>query len=361
VCPGGANKGAYQAGAIAGLAEREGRHDGEPLDFDLVTGASSGAINAYFTATARYSSLRAFWHDFPRSHALRVKPRYARTTGSAELRDARLRKRVELLARDLLGRGVAGLRLLVALLLNQKGILDASAAGTLIDKYFDARTPIHIPLYLAATSITRQERVLFLAAPTTPDGLRRHASNATMLVSLDRPRIVEVNGALLGRALFASAALPILFDPVIMTVPTSPGISEEFVDGGLIDNAPVEAARCAAASLHVIDVDPPEQPGGRHVRYRDAIDVAVGVYNTIQRRMSEQQVELLAADIAARRRRAAADSAEAADAAGRLHLIRPVSALPGKYMDFFDQQSFDKAFEIGRRDGLRGWEPYRLV
>src|SRR5262249_51935912 len=50
VLTGGVNRGAYQAGAIAGLVEKAGLADGQPLDYDMVAGSSIGSLNAYFVA-----------------------------------------------------------------------------------------------------------------------------------------------------------------------------------------------------------------------------------------------------------------------------------------------------------------------
>jgi hypothetical protein len=43
VLTGGINRGAYQAGWICGIAAAAGLRDGQPLDYDVVTGASIGA------------------------------------------------------------------------------------------------------------------------------------------------------------------------------------------------------------------------------------------------------------------------------------------------------------------------------
>ena len=44
VLSGGGSFGAYQAGVVQALVEQQGVSDGQPLDFDLVTGTSIGGL-----------------------------------------------------------------------------------------------------------------------------------------------------------------------------------------------------------------------------------------------------------------------------------------------------------------------------
>jgi NTE family protein len=63
ILSGGAERGAYQAGAIQALTEIQRVKDGEPLDFDLVCGASIGALNGFMVATAQYTALARMWRS----------------------------------------------------------------------------------------------------------------------------------------------------------------------------------------------------------------------------------------------------------------------------------------------------------
>ncbi|HTJ27440.1 MAG TPA: patatin-like phospholipase family protein [Candidatus Limnocylindria bacterium] len=341
VLPGGANRGAYQAGALAGLAVSEGRSTGTPFACDFVGGASSGAINAYLIATARYDRLHEVWRAFAQRHVLRLKPRYGGLAASASPDAKGLARR----AAAMVGRTLAGLDLALGMSRYERALADGTSVEKLLDDYVDPDAEVFVPLYVTATNLTRRAGEMFSLRATAVDGHVAQTANDALLRAYDRSRITVVDGFTVRLALFASAALPLVFDPVRIPLETIWERADEYVDGGLTENAPIEAAVACADRLDVVMVDPPQTRA--EISYANALEIGVGVYDTLQRIILDGQLRLAFGGIAR------------GTAAPAIRVIRPDRPLPGRYGDFNDLAAIEEMFARGYDDGRRGWSEAR--
>jgi predicted acylesterase/phospholipase RssA len=338
VLAGGANRGAYEAGVIGGLAARAGLRDGEPLGFDAICGTSIGAINGFFIATAQYTALRQLWRTVASEHIFTLKRRFRRILEPSA---------------GVITRAYQGVALGLGLTSSVRGVLDRDRMVAFLGRIVDPAAPAHIPLYISATNLTRQRGATFVRPATTPAGLVLQRQNDDLIAAFAHGEVRAVSDAALASVLLASAALPTLIDPV--TIVSDDGSSaEEYVDGGVTDNVPVEIARRCAAHLHVILVDPPQAP--TDARYPAALQIGLGVFQTMQQRILEYQALLAIAE--------SAIVPSALTQAARLYplpieptVIRPSSPLPGAFGDFDTLADLDAAWQRGYDDGVAGWPP----
>src|SRR5580700_11920465 len=78
VLSGGGARGAYEAGVIGALAAIGAVSDGSPLlPYEIVCGASIGALNGWFVATGQYTKLRELWYGISGQNLMHAKPQYA--------------------------------------------------------------------------------------------------------------------------------------------------------------------------------------------------------------------------------------------------------------------------------------------
>ena len=336
VLAGGAARGAYEAGVIAGLVARGGLRDGEPLGFEAICGTSIGAINGYLIATAQYTRLRALWREVATRKIFRLKRKYARIANEASGVGTRAYEAISL------GLGLTK---------NVRGVLDAGPIAQLLAEIVHVDDPVHIPLYINTTNLTRQRGETFLRRATTPDGKAIQLINDALIAAFKFGAIREAGDDIIHRALLASAALPIIIDPVGIPHSDGSGAFDVYVDGGVTDNVPVEIARRCAAQLHVILVDPRILPNGH---YESALEIGFGMFETMQRRIFEYQTLLAIAESAI-----APTPLTAAAGLNPLpveaYLIRPQSALPGTAIDFDDVTALDAVWQRGYEDGAAGW------
>ncbi len=347
VLTGGGTRGAYQAGVVIGLAERLGLRDGEPFDYELIAGTSIGALNGYFIATAQYSRLRQLWLDIPSRQIFRLKPEYSKIGVESSGVGTRV------------GQAIA---LALSLLKNVRGALDQTVLSKFLREVIDLDRPVHIPLCWSATNLTRGAGDVFMLPATTPAGLQRQARVDTLLESRSRlqrqPR--PVSGEILHDALLASITIPIAFDPVGIPNAKDPNFIEEFVDGGIVNNAAIGIAQRVALLVQMIGCDPFEY--GEHQTYDNAIDLALGCFEIMQR-----TVTLYATSLAYAESVIVSDDPKAAKESGfadeslplRIEYILPADELPGTVGDFDDAAAIDKMLEIGHADAQTGWKFFR--
>jgi predicted acylesterase/phospholipase RssA len=339
ILAGGANRGAYEAGVIAGLVARAGLRDGEPLGFEAVCGTSIGAINGYFVATAQYAKLRAVWREIAGANVFALKRRYARILEQSS---------------GVVTRAYQGIALGFGLTKNVTGVLDRGRIEAFLRAIVDPAAPTHIPLYIATTNLSRQAGQTFARRATTPAGAELQTQNDALIQAFLQRPLRAVGDDILVPVLLAGAALPMLIDPVeIPRADGSPG--DLYVDGGVTDNVPIELARRCAAKLHVILVDPARLPGGE--RYGSAVEIGLGVFQTMQQRILAYQAVLAIAE-------SSLEPTALTQAAGLVPLpiepfiIRPASPLPGEFGDFTSLADLDAAWQRGYDDGAKGWPPF---
>ncbi|MGC1380650.1 MAG: patatin-like phospholipase family protein [Candidatus Baltobacteraceae bacterium] len=325
---GGANRGAYQAGAIQALTQIQGIADGQPLDFDMICGTSIGALNGYMVATGQYETLAKLWRGGIASrNVFRLKPEF----------DA-----IDDHTSGLLNRVVAAYRLSSGLVRNVTGVLDPAPLRAMLAEYVDPATPTLLPFYISATNITRRANQLFVRRATTPAGQAKQAVNDALIASSNE-NVRGVDDALLRDVLFASAAIPILLDPIWIPREHDPQKSDAYVDGGVTQNVPIDIAMICTDELYVTLLSPPYAEVDEE--YDSALEIGLGMFATMQERILAYQVRL-------------------AYALSKTHLpftpyvIRPAHDLPGHGADFDNQADLEKMWQLGFQDMVRGWASF---
>ena len=343
ILTGGVNRGAYQAGAIAGLAEKAGIPDGVPLPYDLVAGSSIGALNAYYVAIAQYSRMRQVWRDIADLPLFNLKPRYRSVTQPSSGVGTRL---------------YAAVSLAFGMASHEKGVVDPSAIEQLLNREVDVNSPVHIPLYFTATNLTHKRTEIFVLRGTGPGGEARQQRLDASLAGRKAPLLHPLNKADIRLALLASAALPVIFDPVRIPSIDEPGKTDEFIDGGMADNVPISVAKRSASNIDIIAVDPPAVLE-EEVEYNNAIEIGAAVFGVMQARIIQQSVRLAYAEsLLASGKALPDDELRDEEVPLQIRYLRPEKALPGELGDFSNRASLDAMQEIGRADALRGWLPF---
>jgi len=324
---GGANRGAYQAGVIQAIVEEQGVSDGQALDFDMVSGTSIGALNAYLVATAQYSTLKEVWNSIIAKRDLfRLKHPY----NMLQSPDAGVLNRMD-----------AAFRLGTGLTSNVTGILDPDPVNAMLHDYVETSAAVHIPLYVSTTNLSAQELQVFVLKATTPDGIAKQNVNDQLLI--DDPYIRPTNEDIKQEVFFATAALPVLFEPILIPRADDPSKLEQYCDGGVTENLPFDAAHRCVDTLKVIAVDPPRPD--LSVTYDNAVEVGLGIFATMQFRILEFQVRL-------------AFALAETSLPFTPYLIRPMHSLPGKITNFNQQSYLTYMWQRGYVDGKAGWQRF---
>ncbi|HLY02919.1 MAG TPA: patatin-like phospholipase family protein [Candidatus Cybelea sp.] len=354
VLSGGGARGAYEAGLVGALAAAGAVSDGTPLHpYEIVCGTSIGALNAWFVATAQYSKLHDLWYGISGEQLMRLKPEYQ------ALRDSQ----------SGLANRAASVVSLAGLARNQTGVLQSKPVYDWIVRNLDPTTPLAMVMVWAVTNLTLQRPEYFFLRPggTGPDVPER-VVHALQLSLGARTVVREATPDLLHRAIFASAALPIAFDPVLMPGPD--GTVNEYCDGGVASNSPVGIAHAVSKAADVVLLDPPFEPD---VEIRDAIEIAFSVFGTMQRKILETEMHNVYFQSLARRaisrltKDEFARAAEGNELLARfvhtlpvtdLRYIRPEAILPVSVAGFGDEEGIGKAYRAGWLDVARGFTPY---
>jgi predicted acylesterase/phospholipase RssA len=330
VLVGGVNRGAYQAGVIQALVEKAGLHDGQALDFDMVCGTSIGALNGYLVSTAQYSLMKSLWlGGISSQNIFRLKPPF---------------NKIKNVDSGLVNRLGAAFSLGNGLNTNVAGILDPAPVHEMLERYVSPSAAVHIPAYIATTNLSRQRGEIFVRRATTPEGALKQAANDALLAGFPVQPVLATD-AILPKVYFATACLPLAFDPIEIPRADGSGKIDQFVDGGVTANAPINIAQLCTDSLHVVLVDPKQSPPDVH--YNNAFEVGLGVFETMQSRMLLYQVIL-------------AYAAGKASLPFSPYIMRPGSVLPGKVGDFNDQRSLTASWQTGYDQGQIGFEKFEF-
>ncbi len=354
VLSGGGARGAYEGGVVGALAAAAGVADRSPLPpYEVVCGTSIGALNGWFVATGRYTELRKLWYGISGEKLIALKRQYAALTDPQS---------------GLLNRAASAVSL-VWLTRNQNGLLKSEPVFEWIARNIDPDVPLLIPLIWAVTNLSQQRPEYFFLRPKTASADLSARIERALKLSLGPQTIVrEATPDLLHRAIFASAAVPIVFDPVLMPGPD--GAANAYCDGGVASNSPVGIAHAVASAADVVLLSPPFEP---QAGYGDAVEVAYAAFGTAQRKILE--VEMRDAYFQSLGRRAF-DRLSPRDLAGaargnaalatfmrsvpetELRYLRPLKALPLSLMAFDDEAAIGRAYQIGWEDAAHGFIPY---
>jgi predicted acylesterase/phospholipase RssA len=355
VLSGGGARGAYEAGVIGGLVAMRGVSDGQMLaPYGVVCGTSIGALNGWFVATGQYARLKDLWYGISAEEIIRLKPQFAAVGDDQS---------------GVLERLAAAIRL-VTLVRNQSAVLQSQPVLDWITQNVDPERPLLMPLIWAVTNLTTQRPEYFYLTAQTP----RANINTTLIdalrITLGPNTIVrQATHDLLHRALFASAAIPLAFDPV--ELPNVDGNTNAYVDGGIASNSPVAIAHALSNAADIIMMDPPFEP---EPDYEDAVAVAFGVYGTMQRKILEVEMRDVYFQSIATQALSRLTTLEHAHLTGNhphlatfmnaipstdLRFIRPTATLPLAVAGFDDEVNIGKAYRTGWLDvTTRGFSPY---
>jgi predicted acylesterase/phospholipase RssA len=353
VLSGGGALGAYEAGVVGALAATAGVSDGSPLlPYELVCGTSIGALNGWFVASGQYTKLRELWYGISGENLLRPKPQFA------ALHDPES---------GLLDR-VASVVDLVGLTRNQRALLQSEPVLDWITRNIDAQTPLQMPLVWAVTNLTFQRSEYFFIRPNRNEDIPDDVTRALRLALGAHTVVREATPELLHRAIFASAAIPLAFDPVL--IPNSDGTVNEYCDGGVASNSPVGIAHAISKRADVVLLDPPFEP---NTEYTDAVEVAFGAFGTMQRKILESEMRNIYLQSVGERAFARLAQPDLIKATGGnaelmelekktpatdLRYIRPEKVLPLSVVGFDDELGIGKSYRIGWEDMGRGFKRY---
>ena len=343
VLSGGGARGAYEAGVIEGLVRAAGVRDGEKLPgVDIVLGTSIGAINGWFVATARYSALQHAWRNISAANLFRLKPRFAALARPSSGVATRL---------------MESLALLSSLNTHVEGMLDSRPIVEWLRANIDPAQPTVVPLVFNAADIRNVRAAYFYV---TGDQVDREAEKA-VVASISRVSgmtpLAQRAGKLLHDALYASLALPLLFDPIELVVD---GIRGTYVDGGSSDNSAVDVARVLARRVNVVLVEPVSTT----FKPTNAVEAGLGSFNLLQQRALDASLRSAYFETTGKRlfENVAVTAAQRAYLASvfdaDLGILRSGTDLAADIGDFDDAQKLQTSYDLGLRDAAKGWAPY---
>jgi len=361
ILSGGGALGAYEAGAVAALVRAAGVGEGQPLPaYGVVAGTSIGALNAYLVATAQWSKLAELWATISDQHAVRYKPQYAKIGNQSS---GVLTRLAEVIA---LGTGAGK---------NVLGVYDGAYLEAFLSAYIDFSRPVVTPVVWAVTNLTTNLPEYFYLVPAS-------VSAEQLRLALDAVRIAvgsviavrPADPTLLARQLRASAAVPIAFDPVVLSGPD--GKPSQYADGGITANTPIGIGRALASAVDVVLLSPPFAGQA----YRDILEVTLGSYGTMQRRLMadalqaavtesflfrllrsipKTEVARLANDFGYTAAEITAFSALLSDTS--YFVLQPEAPLPATIFGFDDARSIQRTYELGFADAAAGFKRFDLT
>jgi predicted acylesterase/phospholipase RssA len=327
---------------------RAGASDGERIaGIDVVCGTSIGSINAWFVATGQYSLLRELWKTIAAERVFVLKRQFAATGKPGAF---------------IVNRIIAALSLAQGLTTNEQGVLDGIGVTRWLDKYVDPRMPVLVPFVFTVTNLDRERTEIFYRLPFVASEDSKTAA-LTRLRSTVGPSTAArlATSDLLRRALRASAAIPVLFDPV--ELPSPDGGTDRYIDGGIADNNPIDVARALSLAVYTVFVDPLRTD---RAPYKNALEVGVGAFGIAQKRVLDASLRAAYLETRGKRlftnatltppQRAFENRILDAD----LFTIRPLRELPAGFAEFDRQDKIQSSYDAGMRDIAAGWRPYVL-
>lgn len=317
VLSGGGARGAFQAGVVAALLERE--------SFDLICGTSIGALNGAAVAQNEPGLLREVWQRIGSARVLRLDRRLEawRKFGS-DVRKARI---LPALA------GLGSLR--IPNFSSMTGALDWEPIRTIAGEHF-AFDRVARPFILGTTDVTRGTPATFFAFPNEPERARAFASNVADAHPITRENYVD--------AICASAAMPGAFPPVTIDVVARGPV--DFVDGCVANNTPIRQAIDAGATRVTVIFLQHSALRSDDRRPRHVGHVVSACQDITDERMLDLDLKLA---------RHINDAVERGAAPGKrfvdIRVIGPVVPLRLPALKFDDQAALDRVFRLGHEVG----------
>jgi NTE family protein len=325
---GGGARGAYEAGVVVGLSERE--------RFDIVCGTSIGAINGMYVAQGTPDRLAEVWRSIASRRVTQLKPELAVLVLLWQAAQGLMSSPFS----EKAWHAVSMLRALPQLaaagrLPRLLGLFESGNGRTVIEEIanFDALCRTFI---VGVTNLNTGHGEAFAYFP--PEAREAEAA----FHRLERAEPMHAGNYV--AAICASAALPPVYEPV--PIVCADGVSRLFADGGFTNNAPLrQAIDAGATEITAIFVDPSESRGDER-RVGSMMEVAEVMLEANMERMLELDLKLA---------RRINESVLAGAAAGkryvRIRIIGPAGPLRLPTLGFDDQEEVDRLFEMGYADG----------
>ena len=354
VLSGGGALGSYAAGIIGCLATAAGVKDGAALPpYELVCGTSIGALNGWFVATGQYTKLHDLWYGVSAQHVLQLKSQFA------ALRDPEA---------GVGNRAIATVNM-ASLAKDQTAFFDSKPVLDWVSSNLDAERPLVTPFVWVATNLTKQRpEYFYMRPPNAPAGLADAIIRNLHLVLGPQTVVREASAELFHKQIFASFAVPLLWDPV--QLPGPDGTLNQYCDGGVAANSPVSVAHAVADGADVVLLNPPLEEISD---YTNAIEISAGLFNTMQQKILSGDMRSVYFQSVAKRAFARLSNSDIAIASEgepqlaafvaalpptELTYIRPKKKLPVGGAGFEDEQGIGEAYRIGWNDAIAGFTPY---
>ncbi len=327
VLSGGGARGAYEAGVVAALCERE--------EFEIVSGTSIGAINAALTAQGATDRLRALWRSVPERAMIRGISPIHELWAIVRHRDARPLQKLAQIAADLI-RGFRALPHARPQVLRRiTHLLDPAPIVTMLTSVLNYGE-LRRTLIVGATNLTLARPEAFYSFVSSDGAFERSFAQSEASVRLTRENYVS--------AILASAAIPLAFPKV--SVADDTGRVCEYIDGGVGNNTPIRQAIDAGADeITVVIAD--------HIALRDRTHRTddLGSIALVAQDILQQQVLELDLKLTRRVNEAVLRGSAPGKRFVRIRTIGPSVPIPLPILGFADLETIERAFEQGLVDG----------
>jgi CRP-like cAMP-binding protein/predicted acylesterase/phospholipase RssA len=328
VLSGGGARGAYEAGVVTALFERE--------QFEIVCGTSIGAINAAVAAQGATDQLRPLWRGVPERAVIRgVSPieEFRAVFG----RNGSHRKRnLRGFAADV-ARAVGALKFARPQLVRRMThLLDPAPLVEMLNTVLD-RSELQRTLIVGVTNLTRARPEAFYWFPDADVAFERtfaEEENASV-------RLVDENYV---AAILASAAIPLAFPNVSLA--DRDGVVCDYIDGGVGNNTPIRQAIDAGADEITVVIADHIALRDRDHRMEDFGSIALVAQDVMQQQVLELDLKLTR-----RVNEAVLRGAAPGKRFVKLRTIGPSINIPLPILGFADLETIDRAFDQGLIDG----------
>ena len=325
VLSGGGARGAYEAGVVTALCERE--------EFDIVCGTSIGAINAALTAQGATDRLREIWRSVPERSLIRGISPIEELWTMLRGRDGRTLRQ---LAIDIV-RGLGSLRLAHPKFLRSiSHLLDPMPIVKMLGSELDYRE-LKRTLIVGVTNLTMARPEAFYTFPPDDAGFERD------FVAREWASVPLSPGNYLA-SILASAAIPLAFPKV--AIADRSGMICDYIDGGIGNNTPIRQAIDAGADEITVVIADHVALRDRTHRTDDLGSIALVAQDILQQQVLELDLKLT---------RRVNDAVLHGSAPGkrfvRIRTIGPSVAIPLPILGFSNLATIDRAFEQGLIDG----------